>query len=68
MPTQPSAAPEQAQAIYVDVRCCQRCCKDHLKLAFVPLNNPVDGYRHWSTCPNVAQPILMQIWADKETT
>lgn len=50
-----------AHEALITVRVCQRCGKDHIKLLFKLLYNPADEYKYWAMCPEVNQPILMQI-------
>ena len=47
--------------ITVTVNSCARCRENHSDLKFEPLTYPHGWYTHWAPCPNVNEPILLQI-------
>lgn len=53
--------------MYVDVKSCQRCGKDHEHTAFDKLLNPRDDYSYYGYCSVTSQPILLKI-QDNGTT
>jgi hypothetical protein len=54
------------ETIYVNVKRCARCGKDHDHIEFAKFDEPVkdsDGtkWNYWATCLNTGDPILMRV-------
>lgn len=45
----------------IEVRNCARCGMNHEYVQFFPFINCPPDATHWGTCPNNAEPILMQV-------
>jgi len=57
--------------LFLHVRGCNRCARDHAELPFLLLQRPMmdrDGvcWTHWATCPTTGEPILMFIVNNEE--
>lgn len=51
---------EDREELIIDVDKCARCGKNHSNLKFTRIYNLI-RYTHWCMCPNVNQPILLEI-------
>lgn len=44
-----------------DLEKCARCGRDHPRIQFQKLLNPVRDITHWAMCPVTEEPILMRV-------
>lgn len=53
------------EEIYIDVKNCARCGKNHPGLGFVKFERNIKAnknpFSHWSKCPRTWEPVLMKI-------
>lgn len=53
-----------SEQVITNVSRCQRCGEDHNQLIFQRLDNAIDNYNYWGTCPTKNQPILLKVVED----
>lgn len=45
--------------VIMRVKNCVRCEKNHPEMVFVPLKKAVDGWSHFSICPETREPVML---------
>jgi hypothetical protein len=52
----------EKENLVVNIVSCARCGKNHDNLSFSKMRNPSGKNTHWTMCPNLNEPILLQIF------
>lgn len=46
--------------VVTEIRGCSRCGKKHKELEFKEFKTPAGIYTHWTMCPTLNEPILLE--------